>query len=377
MRKENPFVIKGYKSKDYFCDRESELEKLLLNVRNNIDTTLISPRRLGKTGLIHRFFDELGASDDFETIYVDIYPARSLIDFIQLLAEAILKKFPEKSTIGGKFIEFIKGFRPLIGYDAVSGEPQIQITYQTNQEKEYSLQNLLQFIDNQDKKIVLAIDEFQQITEFPEKNIEALLRTYTQQLRNIRFVYCGSKKTIMIDLFSNAKRPFYASTQFLMIDKIDEALYLAFIRKHFNFSAISIDDDALAFILFWSKRHTFYTQCLCNKIFSTAEEHVKLADVKNACKDLMKSNEAVFFQYRQLLTPAQWNFMIAVAKENEVKQPTAQHFISKYNIGTPANARRILKSLIDKELILETVGKKEKNYQVYDVFLSRWLESEY
>jgi len=377
MERENPFIIKGYNGKEYFCDRERELEKLLSNAKNNIDTTLISPRRFGKTGLIHRFFDELQGFDDFETIYVDIYPARSLSDFIHLLAEAILKKFPEKSTIGGKFIEFIKGFRPLIGYDAVSGEPQIQISYQTTQEKEYSLQNLLQFIDNQDKKIVLAVDEFQQITDFPEKNIEALLRTYTQQLQNIRFVYCGSKKTIMIDLFSNAKRPFYSSTQFLMIDKIDETSYLTFIRQCFNQNSIDIDDDALSFILFWSKRHTFYTQCLCNKIFSAAKERVILTDVKNACNDLLKTNEAIFFQYRQLLTPAQWNFLIAIAKENEVKQLTAQNFISKYNIGTPANARRISKSLIDKELILETVGKKEKNYQVYDVFLSRWLESEY
>lgn len=377
MERDNPFIVKGYQGKEYFCDRESELEKLLSNARNSIDTTLISPRRLGKTGLIHRFFDELKDSEDFETIYVDIYPARSLSDFIQLLAEAILIKFPEKSTIGRKFVEFIKGFRPLIGYDALTGEPQIQITYQTTQEKEYSLQNLLQFIDNQEKKIVLAIDEFQQITDFPEKNMEALLRTYTQQLRNIRFVYCGSKKSIMIDLFSNAKRPFYASTQFLLLDKIDELSYHTFIQQCFNQHENEIDDDALAFILLWSKRHTFYTQSLCNTIFSITEERVTMADVKKACNDLLKSNEAVFFQYRQLLTPAQWNFLIAIAKEDEVKQPTAQNFISKYNIGTPSNARRISKSLIDKELILETIGKKEKKYQVYDVFLSRWLELEY
>jgi len=377
MKRENPFIVKGYKGKEYFCDRESELEKLLSNARNGIDTTLISPRRLGKTGLILRLFDELKDSKDFETIYVDIFPARSLSDFIQLLAESILKKFPEKSTIGGRFIEFIKGFRPLIGYDALSGEPQIQISYQTTLEKEYSLQSLLQFIDFQGSKTVLAIDEFQQITDFPEKNMEALLRTYTQQLQNIRFIYCGSKKSLMIDLFSNVKRPFYASTQFLMLDKIDEKTYQTFIRQSFNKHEIEIEENALAFILFWSKRHTFYTQSLCNTIFSVSQKRISLSDVKKACNDLLKSNEAVFFQYRQLLTSAQWNFLIAIAKEDEVKQLTAQHFIFKYNIGTPANARRISKSLIDKELILETVGKKEKIYQVYDVFLSRWLELEY
>jgi DNA-binding MarR family transcriptional regulator len=78
-----------------------------------------------------------------------------------------------------------------------------------------------------------------------------------------------------------------------------------------------------------------------------------------------------------MLTSAQWNFMIAVAKEGEVSQITAQKFISKYNIGTPANAKRILKSLIEKELILESVSKNNTVYQVYDVFLSRWLEVKY
>ena len=93
--------------------------------------------------------------------------------------------------------------------------------------------------------------------------------------------------------------------------------------------------------------------------------------------NILKENESFFFQYRQLLTPAQWNFMIAIAKENEVSQITAQKFISKYNIGTPANARRILKSLIEKELILANMTKEKVVYQIYDVFLSRWLEMKY
>jgi AAA+ ATPase superfamily predicted ATPase len=374
---ENPFSIKEYKGKHYFCDREVELETLLSNVRNGIDTTLISPRRMGKTGLIYRFFELINETGDVETIYVDIYPARSLSDFVKLLAEAILLKFPEKTSIGKLFIEFIKGFKPLIGYDAISGEPQIQISYQSAQEKEYTLQGLFRFLDMQHTKIVLAIDEFQQITDFPEKNIEALLRTYTQQLENIRFIFCGSRKSMMIDLFSNAKRPFYASTQYLVLDKIDIASYKTFITGKFIENNFRIEDDAVDYILLWTRQHTFYTQSLCNTVYSMDEKVVTLQLVKQACNELFKQNEAVFFQFRQLLTPGQWNFLIAVAKEGEVTQLTAQKFIASYDIGTPANARRISRSLIDKELILETAGKKGSRYQVYDVFLSRWLESEY
>jgi len=373
----NPFSIKEYKGKNYFCDREAELDKILTNIKNGIDTTLVSPRRMGKTGLIYRLFEQINETGDVETIYVDIYPARSLSDFVKLLAKAILLKFPERTSIGKQFIEFIKGFKPLIGYDAITGEPQIQISYQSDQEKEYTLQGLFRFLDVQDTKIVLAIDEFQQITDFPEKNIDTLLRTYTHQLENIRFIFCGSRKSMMIDLFSNAKRPFYASTQYLVLDKIDLASYKTFITGKFAESDILLEDDALDYILSWTRQHTFYTQSVCNMVYSMGEKVVTIQLVKQACNDLLKRNEAVFFQFRQLLTSGQWNFLIAVAKEGEVTQLTAQKFIASYEIGTPANARRISRSLIDKELILETANKKGSKYQVYDVFLSRWLESEY
>jgi uncharacterized protein len=374
---ENPFLIKGYKNADCFCDRETELQQLLNNANNGADTTLISPRRMGKTGLIFRLFEQSFVNKQFTTIYIDIYPTRSLKDFTQLLAEAILKKFPEKSSTGEKFLAFLKSFRPLISFDAITGEPQVQLAYQTSSEKEYTLQALLQFVNNQEEKIILAIDEFQQITEFPEKNMESLLRTYTQHLNNIRFVYCGSKKTMMTDIFSNAKRPFYGSTRFLHLDKIEEEKYSAFIKLQFETFGKQINTEALDFILTWSKRHTFYTQSLCNTVFRFTNTEATLDTVKMACTELLQSGEPVFFQYRNLLTPAQWNFLIAVAKEDEVRQPTSQQFIMQYKIGTPANARRLLNSLINKELILETITKKEKIYQVYDCFFSRWLQAEY
>ena len=312
-----------------------------------------------------------------KTIYVDIFSSRNLGEFIKLLAEAILMGFPEKTPVGKQFLEFIKGFRPLIGYDPLTGQPQIQINYQSDQEKEYTLQGLFSFLENQGEQIVIAIDEFQQISDYPEKNIEALLRTYTQNLTNIRFIFCGSRKAMMINLFSNVKRPFFASTQYLSLEKIDKDIYSLFIRNKFSESGIEISDEALTMVLNWSLTHTFYTQSLCNMLYYMADKQIPIDTVKQACVELLKRNEPVFYQYRQLLTAAQWNFLIAIAKEGEVKQLTAQKFISQYEIGTPANARRISRSLLDKELLLELQYKKETFYRVYDVFLSRWLENEY
>jgi hypothetical protein len=181
----------------------------------------------------------------------------------------------------------------------------------------------------------------------------------------------------MINLFSNVKRPFYASTQYLLLGKIDPGIYSVFIRNKFDESGIVMTDEALEMVLNWSQVHTFYTQSLCNMLYYTADNQITVETVKMACFELLKRNEPVFYQYRQLLTSAQWNFLIAIAKEGEVKQLTAQKFIAKYGIGTPANARRISRSLIEKELLLELSNKKEISYRVYDLFLSRWLENEY
>lgn len=375
---ENPFVLEPYHCREMFCDREAELNRLLTNCKNGINTTLIANRRMGKTGLIWRFFDEIKHEKmSVCPIYVDIYASHTLTDFVRSLTEAILAKYPQKTAIGKRFFTFIKTFRPVLSFDPITGAPQVQISYQTTIEKEQTLKSIFDFLEKQNTPFIIAIDEFQQIREYPEQNMEAILRTHIQTLKNIRFVFCGSKKHIMADIFSNAKKPFYASTQFLNIDAIPKESYAKFIQLLFEERGRKIEPDALDFILEWTKRHTYYTQVLCNQIFASGVKKITLHDVKRACKIIFLTHESVFFQYRSLLTDHQWNFLIAVAKENILSQVTANDFLKKYNIGTPANARRILSALLQKELLCEHVTKDGKYYTVYDVFLSRWLETNF
>ncbi|MDR2907862.1 MAG: ATP-binding protein [Bacteroidales bacterium] len=379
MRNSNPFLLKGYKSKDLFCDRKAELKRLCENIENGVDTTLVSPRRMGKTGLILHLFEHYKGNRNIECLYVDINFATSQADFNKLLSEAILKKFPARTTIGKLFMKLLKGFRPIIRFDAISGEPQVELTYTTEDEKTHTLQGILDFLNTQKPLIVLAIDEFQQINEFPEKNTEAMLRSTIQHLHHIRFIFCGSKKTIMTDLFANAKRPFYASTQFMYLDKINNIQYSSFIEKQFRKNGKQIDKETIEFVLDWTRIHTFYTQSVCNMIFSMSEDDtaIDMQMAKNACWELMKRNEPTFFQYKELLTSAQWKYLIAIAKEHSVEQLSAKSFLMKHNIGTPTDSQRLKQALLDKDLILETITKEQTFYEVADVFFSRWLEMEF
>ena len=372
---ENPFTIKSYESKQQFCDREEELDLMLRNCLNKTDMTLISQRRMGKTGLILRLFDELkDTAPDIHTIYLDIFASRNIDDFIKLMAEAAMKSFQPKTSMGEKLLTFIKSLRPQLSFDVITGEPQLQIVYQTAHEKEYTLRGLFDFLDSQGEQIVIAIDEFQQIRDYPEQNMEALLRTYIQQMHNLTFIFCGSKKHLMADIFANEKKPFYSSTVFISLDKIPETSYSAFIVRLFNERQRSISDEALQFILDWTLRHTYYTQQICHTIYAYGSTDITLDDVKIACNQLMKQGEAVYLQYRQMLTDKQWNFLIAVAKEGNVRQITASAFLKKHKIGTPSVSRRIADALCDKGLLNDETDMNGTTYSVSDVFLSRWME---
>lgn len=372
---ENPFVIKSYESKDLFCDREEELQLMLRNCVNQSDMTLISQRRMGKTGLIYRLFDELHeARPDIHTIYLDIFASRSIDDFIKLLAEAAMKSFLPKTSMGDKLLTFIKSLRPQLSFDNITGEPQLQIAYQTVHEKEYTLRGLFDFLDSQHEPIVMAIDEFQQIREYPEQNMEALLRTYIQQMHHQTFIFSGSKKHLMADIFTNEKKPFYSSTTFVSLDKISEESYSAFIRQLMGRGQRSITDEALQFILDWTRRHTYYTQQLCHTVYANGNSTVGIDDVKSACQQIMKQGEAVWLQYRQMLTDKQWDYLIAVAKEGSIQQITSSEFLKKHKIGSPSVSRRLADALCEKGLLNDDVTLNGTIYSVSDVFLSHWME---
>lgn len=372
----NPFPKSSYISKEYFCNREYEVKQLLAHIANGNNITLVAPRRMGKTGLILRTFEELRDQERFPSVYVDILPTRSLSDFIKMLSEAILAQFSEKTSFGEKFWNFIKGLRPLIGFDNITGAPQVLIQYQHEQQKEQTLHSLLDFIEEH-APIVIAIDEFQQISEYPEKNVEALLRSRIQFMKKTRFIFSGSKRSVMLDMFSNVKRPFYASTNFMNLDKIEQDEYAAFITHLFTTNKFKIKKDVVKFILEWTETYTYYTQSLCNKVYALGKKHITLEVVKQACTELLSENETQYLQIKRLLTDAQWNYLIAIAKEYAVEKITAQKFLLKHKIGTAANSSRLSKSLCEKELILEQTTRKGNSFRIYDVFFAHWLREVY
>jgi len=171
---ENPFPVNRYQGSDYFCDRETEINRLITDIQNGNSVTLFSIRRMGKTGLIHHLFNQLPLG--WKGIYVDILATENLNQFLNLLATAIMNSIPEKSPFGRRVWTFIKSLRPVISFDSLTGVPQASFDVK-RKDAELNINAVFQFLEQQDFRILIAVDEFQQIVHYPEKNVDAWLRT--------------------------------------------------------------------------------------------------------------------------------------------------------------------------------------------------------
>jgi uncharacterized protein len=370
----NPFITSGYYGPKYFCDRKNETATLLSHIKNGNNTTLFAIRRLGKTGLLQHSFAQLANSRKTACIYVDIFATQNLKNFTSQLATAIYNRFPQNKGIGTRLLAFIKLLRPVISYDPLTGNPEITLDFGQPKQYETTIKQLFNFLDSQTVKTVIAIDEFQQILSYPEKNVEAILRTHIQPLKNVSFIFCGSNQLMMNEIFNNAKRPFYASCSNMHLDFIQPKEYATFIASHFKERQRTISEESINFIIEFTQLHTYYTQLICNQLFARQIKNVQLQDVQHVCKETLVQNESIFYQYRNLLTHAQWELLTAIAKETRVQKPHAQAFIKKYKLGTSSLVTRGIGSLLAKEMIYYDASAQEPYYAVYDKLLMRWLQ---
>jgi uncharacterized protein len=369
---ENPFLTSGYYSPEYFCDRENETKQLLSSIQNGQNVTLTSIRRIGKTGLIKHLFYQL--PENWKGIYIDILSTENLSQFLNSLTSSILNAVPEEENLGQKIWSFVKSMRPVISFDPLTNLP--QATFELRQsDTEMHINSIMQFLENQKSRFVIAIDEFQQITNYPEKNTDALLRSMIQQMNNVRFIFSGSQQHILHELFILPSRPFFRSTVMHKIDKIDQSEYRAFISRWFSKSGISISDEIIDDLLQWSCLHTYYVQLIFNRVFSTGQTQITEDIWKEEAYKLLKEQETVFYNYRNMLTQPQWQLLKAIAHEGSILAPTSKDFIHKYKLGSPSTVLRSLKSLLKNELLYTSFNEKGVvSYSIYDILFHRWTE---
>lgn len=369
MKPNNPFLVYGYAGPDYFCDRKSETASITGALHNGRNLTLMAPRRMGKTGLISNVFHELQQQDrNAATFYMDIYPTQNLGDFISLFASVVLGKLdstPQKAM--NRIVRFIRSCRPVFTVDPVSGMPKTTLDIAPDN-RESTLKEIFEYLRSAEKYCCVAIDEFQQIAEYPEKGVEALLRSYIQFAPNIRFIFSGSKQHIMQEMFVSAKRPFYHSTQILTISPIGKEDYYAFATRFFEEKGNILTPDTFSYIYDCFDGHTWYVQSVLNRLY-TYESDPNMDSVDKAVGEIVAESA---YSYELLLgayTSSNVRLLKAVAKEGCVKEINSGEFISRHNLKAASSVNTSLKKLMANELIYRSTD----GYIVYDRFMGIWL----
>lgn len=333
-RLNNPFVIYGYKGAEYFCDRQKETETIMRALHNERNVALISPRRIGKTGLIHHAFAQItNEHPDIRCFYMDINATRNLQQFVELFAKTF------------------------------------SITV-SNDQKEESLKHVLDYLKDSDKRIYVAIDEFQQISEYPEKNVEALLRSHIQFIPNVVFVFAGSKQHIMAEMFTSAKRPFYQSSQMLSLSPIDKKVYCDFANNLMEKKCMKLSEDVFGYVYDVVDGQTWYVQHILNRLYDIGGE-IDIRIVNDTIMTSVMEQEVAFLNYYESLTYNQSQLLLAIARDKAVESVLSQDFIHRHGLPASSSVSLALKALIEREFVYKYNGK----FIIYDRFFAIWLRN--
>ncbi|OQA01621.1 MAG: Archaeal ATPase [Bacteroidetes bacterium ADurb.Bin408] len=367
----NPFLLTGYIGEKYFCNRENEIEILEEHFDNERNVVLFSWRRLGKTALLKHFQNILQKKQkDTQSIYIDLLGATDMLSAIKQISQAVYEKFGRVSKKDNLSFQKLLGMLGMeMSFDPISGNPKIGMGLRTVIPAEKSLNEIGLFLRGMNKNILVILDEFQQVTQFPEKNGEAVFRGWVQSFPEIRFVFSGSHRQMMQSMFTSKSRPFYRSAQLLQLEPIPLNEYRNFIKKHFKEGKKTIDDAVIDEIYNWSRQQTYCVQLLCNMLYGRFDK-IELKHLPNVYIDLIAQESAFFSAYTKLLTRMQWLVLKAVAMEEPLINPYAKEFISRHNLGAASTVNTSLKKLINSEIVVEDNSK----YYVHDVALARWLQ---
>jgi len=366
----NPFVVYGYKGAAYFCDREKETEKIVKGLLNERNITLIAPRRIGKTGLIHHVFAKIKEQKpEICCIYFDILATKTLEQFVQLMARNVLGRLDTPSqTALRKVQDFFSAFRPTMTFDANTGMPTFSIDIAKSQE-EMSLQRIFEYIKLSNKRCYIAIDEFQQIMNYPGTDTEALLRSFIQFVPNAYFIFAGSKQHMMSDIFLSPDRPLYQGAQIVNINEIDEHIYYEFANAMFSKRNQNLPESVFHYLYHKVDGQTWYIQATMNRVYSNQTAEISDADADEAINELIDEEEVAFENYYSSLTNNQATLLVAISREKQVKSPMAQSFISKYHLPALSSIKVALNSLLENQFIYQYKGV----YVIYDRFFGMWL----
>ena len=370
---EAPFVFGVRVEGDTFTDRKEETKRLKMNFLYGVNTILISPRRMGKTSLVEKV-SSMVECESLKIAKIDAFGCRSENDFINAFATAVVRA---TSTKWEEWIEntktFLSRFIPKIsiGQDPIS-DFSIALEYNKSNTVTEDILQLPETIAKQKGiKIVICIDEFQQIADFPDSlTFQKKLRSIWQLQRNVSYCLYGSKKHMMETMFQSQSHPFYRFGDIFYLNKIAESDWVEFICNRFKVTGKEISPELATEICSVTDRYSSYVQQLSWLVWLRTTFRVTKKDVEYGIDHMLDACEPLFIQQTESLSSYQMNFLRALT-DGVTTGFTRSEILNNYQLGTAANISRLKKALTEKDLIALTAPKK---LQISDPILALWLK---
>lgn len=371
----NPFFTGRYAGTHYFCDREKDTETLVKHIVNGRNVALISPRRLGKSGLIHHTFAQPAIKDAYTTIYVDIYATKNLCEFAKALSEGIVKAVRPEKAWHEKLFAFMKSLRIGFKIDSLSGDPSFDIGIGDIEYPDRTIKEIFEYMEASDKPCILAIDEFQQIREYPEDTTEAFIRTLVQQCSKTAFIFSGSKRHIMTDIFYSPAKPFFQSVISQSLKPIPIETYTAFAGRLFAERGKHLDRFVTEVIYKMFDGCTWYMQMMMNELFALTREGETCTPeyIDIAWDNIIMAQEDRYQAILYSLAPKQKQILYAIAKEKKVEGITSSDFVKRHRLVSASSVQAALKPLLKNDIVTCEDGV----YRIYDYFLADYLARVY
>ena len=369
----NPFVLSPAIPDELFCDRRAESAALIKSLLNQENVVLTSPRRVGKTGLIYHCFHQPLIRDSYVTVSIDILHTTSFQEFIKELGTAVFNMVAKRSEKLSKlFVATLRSLSGSFGIDPVTYLPTFDLKLGQISMPEYTLDEIFAYLEKADKPCIVAIDEFQQITKYPEKNIEALLRGRIQKLRTTHFIFAGSERRIMNEMFFSDKRPFFQSATLLQLEPISLDVYTEFAVRQFRNAGKDIAPEAVAWAYQTFDGVTMYIHKLLHDTFADTMPAATctVTDMQQAAAQMLQQNAKRLQELLAYVTEQQKELLYAIAADRCVQRVTSADFVRRHHLKSASAVQSAVKRLLDLDLITE----QHKTYSVSDPLLRIWID---
>lgn len=374
---ENPFVYGKVVRGKYFADREAEIAELKNDIASSQNVIVFSPRRYGKTSLILEVLDRV-KDEGLLTCYIDLFKVTSQETFIAAYAREVAR------LQGGRIQTMLKKIRDLlprlVPKVVMKGEKvdlEVEFEFDPRADKGPLFDDLFEAVATMSlqtgKKAVVVFDEFQEITGWDVKGqIERQMRTHFQMHESVSYIFMGSKRHLMQELFRNKNRPFYRFGRHFPLGKIPKDEFAVFIQRHFEEMGYQTDLDAIREILHAADDHPYYTQLLCHILWDRKRQEKVIAkeDIYLAVQEVFMREAHAFHDIWDMLPLKSRQLLVALAKEDSPQvRPFSSGFLQKHNLGSASSVQRAITRLLEEEVLEKTDG----GYQFTDVFFKRWL----